>query len=182
MKQFKGIHGTTKSRTQDILKQGFAASQQSRRGKGAYFWAYGREKRWAIGLAKSWWEYVRSQGSYSRDMDPSFSALDARLQAEEDEVLDLLEPSLREAVLDLSAKLNLDSRDEKKLSSLYEMFISELEKEMGVEYKILKAVVSAPKGHSRQESFLVGEPVCYIARCLDCFYEVEEILHREEPS
>ncbi|MDD2468573.1 MAG: hypothetical protein PHI97_31740 [Desulfobulbus sp.] len=163
----EGSHGTTKSRADSIQATGFRM-EGGRRGTGAYFWCEGA---YAEYLAKSWWNFGLTKKIFKDDTDKTCSVISVQLQVQEDEFIDLEDKFLKNEIADLCLKNDLDSsaKDE-EISGFYDMFLSQLEKKLGKEFKVHESAVNTagstyfPKYPER----ILGPPHCYIVRDPNC--------------
>ena len=166
-------HGTTSSRAKKIKELGFLKGH-GRAGKGIYFW---KESPFFIYLAVGWYKYmVGEYDKYSKDKDRTCSVLVAELQAKQDEILDLENDKLKEMITDLYCKFRIDFNDRNQISLLYELFIEEIEKELGTVFKIL-VIKTAPPKIDYCENYplpVIGAPQCCVARNTDCIKLIGE--------
>ena len=163
----KGSHGTTASRVDNIRKSGWNYSR-GRGGTGVYFW---KECEHYIQLAEGWYKYVCATKKYNGDKDLSCKIIIARLEAEEAEVLDFdNHRELKIYVYEIAKKYKIDYSDKRKLSALYDLFITELEKKKTVKYKIVTLEVAPPpKEHCPWYPIVIlGPPICCAVRDKNC--------------
>src|SRR3989339_126998 len=137
MNIYKGTHGTSLTRFNNINLDGFK-SQSGIRGTGAYFW---KNSSYPKMLAVGWHNYSKTtRDEYRNDKEQQCVVVYAKLEAAEDEVLNC--EDLSECLakwLAESPKLNTESNEE--IAGLYDLVIEETEKELKKKFKIFIAYV-----------------------------------------
>ena len=162
----KGSHGTTTSRADSIRRFGWLWGK-GRGGAGIYFW---KECKYYIILAVGWYKQCLAEGRYAKDSDSRCSIIIAELCAQDTETLDLDNRTLKERIHELAKKQGVDTFNTIEISGIYDLFVSELEKEMKVKYKIMTIEVASPKRQYCPEysTLTLGFPICCIARDAKC--------------
>lgn len=141
MLTFKGTHGTTKSRAEQILESGFKISDSGRAGRGVYFWQYFENPKIATNLAVGWFESQVKRGAY-KEPSPECAVLDSRIFTDEDDSLDCTGEVLERVAIMLE---KISDRTEDDISRAYDYVISKLEDMLGRPILVARAMVSPPK-------------------------------------
>lgn len=166
--ELQGAHGTCRSRATKIEEEGFACSPKGRAGKGVYFWEYGSAKADARDLAVAWWRAARRQNTYRGESNDACSVIYAKATVKEVEILNLENLRLKESIAKLISSFLGDPRDEELVSATYAVFISELELENSVVYKVMQACLPPPSKHPYSRGKYLGHPRCLIVRHPGC--------------
>jgi hypothetical protein len=165
MATYKGIHGTSLSRSQKIREKGFLTSV-GRVGPGIYFWMDGA---YARTLAIGWYRQSLAENRYKDDKSVECVLIYVTLAAEDNEVLDLENRTISEKLGKLSLEKKVKPNERNKQKYLVGFFISELEKEMNIKFKIVLVKVAAPKEqYCDYPTRFMGAPLCCVARNSDC--------------
>ncbi|MDA3810822.1 MAG: hypothetical protein PF518_10920 [Spirochaetaceae bacterium] len=157
-----GTHGTTISRAESLCRTGFEISA-GRGGTGAYFW---RNNSYATVLAKGWYDNATRRGDYSKDINKKYSCLSVRISLSEEFYLNLEDPEIRDhlaLVLKMRGLGWESSKDREKLAQVFDMFISDLESDLGIEYEAWQIRIAAPNKVDYPYNAL-GHPICYIVK------------------
>ena len=82
----KGTHGTSRSRANNIVANGFRLSPVGKRGSGVYFWGYLSDSMETISrsLAEAWWFDVKRRHLYDKDENKSCSVVFASFDVSDD--------------------------------------------------------------------------------------------------
>lgn len=165
MTVLEGTHGTSFSSAQKIRINGFSMGS-GRGGKGVYFW---RKGYYAENLANGWHEYKKSIGEFRRDKFPDCAVIFVELLVDPSEYLDMEGQSIKEALIALAEARKI-SDDLEEVAALYDLFISECEKQFQIKYKVLELQVAPPprKFIKDYRTRLVGWPICYAVRDVAC--------------
>jgi len=161
---YKGSHGTTRVRAGNILKSSFRKGP-GRHGTGAYFWL---ESPYYFQLAIDWFNSSYAEYVTEGESKPECAIIVAELMADDSEVLDLDNRTLRASLMNLvynKEKIRrLNSSDRTRL---FDSFIRDLERELHIEFKIVLVRTAPPQGSKYPLSF-IGPPDCGIARDVTC--------------
>lgn len=171
---FKGTHGTCYSNAESIRNNGFRYSKINLRGGGIYFWGYILDdlEVYAKDLAIAWWRFAKKRGDYANAVSSSCSVIFAEFKIDNQEILDFEDQQIREQFIVYSQKVYprikaINSNE--KISTIYDMFISDVEKSMGKSFKMIHVKVQAPKTYNKVLPMdLTGQPSCYVIKNLDC--------------
>lgn len=162
MVTMEGAHGTSVSRANRIRSFGWQVST-GRGGTAAYFWK--KHPRF-VPLAIEWYQQRKEEGVYRHDRDPACTVILADLDAEEQEILNLIGDEEFKETIDVFAqekKLPTNTNDE--ISAIIDLFISEMEVDEGVIYKIVVLEVATPR-KSAYPIKLIGAPICCANRTI----------------
>jgi len=170
MKTLKGSHGTTVSRADNIVNEGFKL-KTGRRGTGVYFWRYGYYCRQ---LAISWWKQKFEEGKYAGDSDTSCVVIISYFVLDDNEYLDIENYEFQEQIAYLADKKKVGN-EIKKLAALYDSLIHKLEEIQNTKFKVIEMRVSPPKREYCQyyQFTAIGNPYCYLVRAVDCIDKLE---------
>lgn len=173
----EGSHGTSISKAQDIKKQGFNLGS-GRAGKGVYFWL---DKEFHFELAIGWYKYHKSIGWFKEDNNPACAIIIAEIQADESEILDFEKSTIKKQLLKLAQKRKIDYFNKGQLAKLYNLFISRLEADLRVKFKVIIVEVAAPpKDFCRNYPItIIGVPLSCVARSTECI-KIKDIKICEE--
>ncbi len=162
MVTLSGSHATTQSAYASIVANGFLLDG-GRGGTGVYFWA--KSKKY-IDLAKAWYDMSVAKGWYSTSSDKRCIIILVSLTAMSLEILDLEEQRLKDAIDDLAERRRVRDDDEEAITRLYDLFISSLEKKMGVRFLVVRLrVAKPPEPYLRGYSVVrLGAPESFVAR------------------
>lgn len=175
-----GSHGTTKSRAESIMRDGFCVTGAGRRGNGAYFWlAEYLGCQYATRLAEAWYTKSQKKGEYSQDKDPELSIIWGYVSLPYSEVLNTETPlfkySLRKILEENSDKIHNSQERELLVCQAHQMLIQSIEENLGNTIKVLETIVPQPK-MSDEFLPLVGDPFALVVRDLDCLtINIEEV-------
>lgn len=154
-----GLHGTSRSRADNILKSNFKP-YPGRAGKGIYFW---RENAFSKIIAKSWFNFSLKKNNYDLDADKNFAYFKVKISVNEENFLDLELPELKDQLAVIAEKRNIDRKTrEDVISALFDYFIDTLEKELKTSFKVWQARVNAPYDCVEYPLSLLGNPICYV--------------------
>ncbi|MCD6527019.1 MAG: hypothetical protein J7K75_08540 [Desulfuromonas sp.] len=176
MTNFCGVHATNKTRAGLIRQGGFHAGsvENSRRGTGVYFWplnSYHRDL--AFG------HYLMATRHYRENEDHTCVFIFAIFSALESEYLDYTDNEIMDMFIALIKEKEIF--DKKNACKLYDEFCDMIEKDLGLEIKVVLAPIVPPK--------LAGFPiqtVCYartyIVRDTGCIHieKCEEVADYEK--
>jgi hypothetical protein len=171
---FKGTHGTCSSNADSIRASGFRYSNVGLRGGGIYFWGYLLDELEtdAKALAIAWWRFAKKRGDYAKAASSRCSVIFADLKVENQDILDFEDQQVREQFIVYSQKVYeriQGVNPNEKISTIYDMFISEVEESIGKTFKMIQVKVQAPKTYKKVLPIdLTGQPSCYVIRNLDC--------------
>lgn len=170
-------HGTTKSRADNIIKNKFEP-RQGRAGTGVYFW---RKNAYSVILANGWYSFYLNKNYYNDDIDKRFVYLNVKIDVNEDNFLDLEDPELKDRLSKIAIEQNLDrNTKEDIIIGLFDHFISNLEKELKIEFYVWQIRVNAPYDCKEYPLSFLGNPLCYVAKNVDlitiveCFFKEDE--------
>lgn len=177
-----GTHGTSKSRAEAILEQGFI-TKPGRIGNGAYFWTAVNNSQDCIQLAhklaKTWATTAQSRGQYPKESDLAVVQVGVAFHASD--VLPLDDPSMTFRLWSLlktklSELLSLENEDgwknvstntlqehENAIHGFIEMFVLELEKKLGKRFKVIFKSQKCPRFSDPIMSF-IGNHSCFAIR------------------
>jgi len=160
----KGSHGTTKSREESIRKFGWHVGR-GRAGTGVYFW---KECEHYVQLAIGWYKRALNEKRYRNDSNKLCTVIIADLETEEDEILDFDNRELRSNVYRMAKDRGLSYTNTREISSLFDLFISELQVETGFKYKIVTMEVAPPGSeYCNYPVELLGTPICCAVRDIE---------------
>lgn len=177
----KGTHGTSRSKANNIVANGFHASPVGIRGSGVYFWGYLSDSMEEISrnLAKAWWSDATRRQSYSQDSDKSCSVVFAAFDVSNDLHFDFEAQEVRESFIRYSDKMidRIEGDDDEKASTLYDMFVQRIETKSQKQYKLIHFKVHPPRGFVFPIlRDIIGQPSCYAVKDISCI----TILDHEE--
>ncbi|MGL0953252.1 hypothetical protein [Vibrio vulnificus] len=170
----KGTHGTCVSRANLIKDNGFSGSTHGRRGSGAYFWGYTRDvlQEYARELARAWWRYALEKPKYyQKEKDQGCCVIYVTLETNSTDVLDFENQELRDHFFEYCHKTlpRLEGSDEEKMSTIYDMFINEIEEKLEKRFKIVHVKVQQPPKTKKVLPLdITGQPSCYVVKDLSC--------------
>lgn len=141
MPQYRGTHGTTMTRAERIMKEGFELSASGRVGSGVYFWQYYSNPQIAVSLAVGWHGSQAKRMGYGADTS-ACAVLDACFRVAEQDTLDCTEEILEQVSIMLS---KLEDRKEDDIGKAYESLIGRIELLRGTPILLAKATVSPPR-------------------------------------
>jgi len=173
-KFFKGTHGTCSSNAESIIANGFKYSNIGLRGGGIYFWGYILDdlEVYAKDLAIAWWRFAKKKGDYANAVSSRCSVIFADFKIDNQDILDFEDQHIREQFTVYSQKVYQRIKainPDEKISTIYDMFISDVEKSMGKTFKMIHVKVQAPKTYKKVLPMdLTGQPSCYVIKNLDC--------------
>jgi len=168
---FKGTHGTCSSNADSIRANGFRYSNVGLRGGGIYFWGYILDdlEVYAKDLAVAWWRFAKKKGDYAKAASSRCSVIFADLKVESHDILDFEVRQVREQFIVYSQKVYERIKGINKISTIYDMFVSDVEESIGKTFKMIHVKVQAPKTYKKVLPIdLTGQPSCYVIRNLDC--------------
>jgi hypothetical protein len=171
---FKGTHGTCSSYADSIISSGFRYSNVGLRGGGIYFWGYILDELevYAKDLAIAWWQFAKKKGDYAKAASSRCSVIFANLKVENQDILDFEDQQVREQFIVYSQKVYERIKGinpNEKISTIYDMFVSEVEESIGKTFKMIHVKVQTPKTYKKLLPIdLMGQPSCYVIRNLDC--------------
>lgn len=165
MAVLEGTHGTSFSRSREIAANGFRLGM-GRGGTGAYFWRAGR---YAEYLAVAWYNSKKSEGEYRGDEHPGCAVIFVKLSVSNTELLNAESHGFKDRLATIAEKWGI-GESTKQIASLFDWFISELEKDLKIRYKVVELRVAPPPLEFRREYRikLLGAPLCYVARDPSC--------------
>lgn len=166
MKAFQGTHGTSATNAQAIAETQFQLAS-GRAGTGVYFWL---DEEFSEVLAIGWYKYLKSIGRFKSDRNPECAIVIAEIQADESDILDFEDSSIKRQILKLAQKRKIDFYNTKALAALSNLFISQLEGKLKVTFKIIiLKVAPPPKDFCRKYPItIIGAPLCCVARSTEC--------------
>lgn len=159
-------HGTCRSRAIAIAKVGFLTEASGRGGKGAYFWSGSYARVLAIG----WYRQILAQGRLATESDSSGVVIYVIVEVDEADYLDFEDEDVKAGFARFIQKSGLnDETSAGRKAAAHDLFIKELEQELQV-FKVIRMYLPAPGNNYCPEypRTLMGTPVCYIVRSLDC--------------
>ena len=171
---FKGTHGTCFSNANSIRTNGFRYSNIGLRGGGIYFWGYILDdlEVYAKDLAIAWWRFAKKKGDYAKAASSHCSVIFADFQVENQEILDFEDQQVREQFIIYSQKVYERIKEinpDQKISTIYDLFISDVEKYLGKTFKMIHVKVQVPKTYKKVLPIdLTGQASCYVIRNLNC--------------
>ncbi len=160
MSHLEGSHGTSRYRAEQIGKEGFKLST-GRGGKGAYFWrrsAYYRE------LAIAWFQQLKSERAFSGEPDVKCTVIYVEIEVPEDQVLDLEDPDVKDEIASLSTLRRMNPNNDKNIAALYDLYVTQIEKELKKAILVTIVRVAVPKDLSEYPIKMLGAPLCFVAR------------------
>lgn len=160
MSHLEGSHGTSSYRAEQIREEGFKLST-GRGGRGAYFW---RRSEYCRDLAIAWFKQRVSEGTFSREPDVRCAVIYVQMEIPEDQVLDLEDPDVKDEIASLSTLRRINPNNDKDIAALYDLYVSEIEKELGKPIFVTIIRVAVPKNYLGYPMKMVGAPLCFIAR------------------
>lgn len=165
MGNYSGTHGTSQSRANYILKNGFKISS-GRAGKGVYFWCDGP---YAEKLAIAWWEFCNSRNKFKNDDEKECNILLANFGIQDEEFLDLERRDIKAGLAQMAVNRGIES-DRDSQNALRAAFIRKLESELNVKFKVIELSVSLPGREfcSFYPLGLIGSPHCYLVFDANC--------------
>jgi len=161
MVNIKGSHGTTCVRANKIKSEGFITSG-GRYVKGVYFW---KECYHDYNLAVGWYNHCFASGLYSDEDSPQCAVIYVKLCCKDDEILDLERADLKDRLAKLADSRHINQNNNREIKSLYTYVIREMERIIGIKYKLFLLNVEPPKVEycPKYKSRLLGYPTCVIA-------------------
>ncbi|MBF0403946.1 hypothetical protein [Candidatus Magnetominusculus xianensis] len=158
MLRYKGSHGTTEGRYEEIVNKGFSCGD-GRAGIGVYFWAEGPLY---IELARAWCRFKAKTGGYKQ----RHVIIIVELEADEDETIDIEDMQIKNYIFYLSEKLGIDKDNDTGISRVYDLLFDEWEKTRNRIVKMYKVRLAPPPntGSFRYPMKLLGAPLCYVVR------------------
>jgi hypothetical protein len=162
----EGAHGTTKSRADEIQENGFKLGS-GRAGNGVYFW---HKSRYYSILAKGWHKQCFYKHKYDKDFDKNCVIIFAQLEADENSVLDMESPYLKDRISELAEAQKVSFTDNNKISKLYDAFIKIMEAELQTTFKFVLIRVAPPERACCPDYPLniIGAPLCCVVRDNTC--------------
>jgi len=157
---FKGTHGSCYSNAESIRNNGFRYSKMNLRGGGIYFWGYILDdlEVYAKDLAIAWWRFAKKRGDYTNTVSSRCSVIFANFKIDNQQI--------REQFIVYSQKVYPIIKainPNEKISTIYDMFINDVEKSMGKCFKMIHVKVQAPKTYNKVLPMdLTGQPSCYV--------------------
>lgn len=158
---YTGSHGTSVLTSETIKNSGFNLGP-GRAGTGVYFWAEGIQY---IELAKEWFTY-RKKNNFIREPDPICAVIIAELKVQSTEYLNCEDTHFQTKIYELSVRLNINPKNNRQISNLYDRYLTELEESLGCTIKML-TIKAAPPPESNYPVQLIGVPLCCVARSVD---------------
>ncbi|MEN8220950.1 MAG: hypothetical protein ABFS56_32275 [Pseudomonadota bacterium] len=171
---FKGTHGTCSSNADSIRANGFRYSNVGLRGGGIYFWGYLLDdlEAYAKDLAIAWWRFAKKKGDYAKAASSRCSVIFADFKVETPDILDFEVRQVREQFIVYSQKVYdriKGINPEQKISTIYDLFVSDVEDSLGKSFKMIHVKVQVPKTYKKVLPIdLMGQPSCYVIINLDC--------------
>jgi len=168
----KGIHGTCSSYADSIRANGFRYSHVGLRGRGVYFWGYTLDDLEAYGreLAIAWWRFAKQRGDYAKATKQNCSVIFTDLTVESQDILDFEDQQVREKFVVYSQKVyeRIEGKSqEEKISTIYDLFVGEVENTIGKTFSMIHVKVQAPKTYKKLLPIdLTGQPSCYVIKNL----------------
>lgn len=159
MVKLEGVHGTSKGFSEVIEKDGFRIGK-GRLGTGAYFW---RQGKYARQLAVGWFVFRRNRTEYGEE-NPKCVVIYVGIECEDAELLDLLNPEVREELARLvaSQRLGTDITD-RQTAALYDLFVERFEAKLKTKFKVLQSG-AAPPPNTPYPMKVLGAPLALLAR------------------
>lgn len=166
MRTYRGTHGTSQTRAEQILREGFQTSPVGRVGSGVYLWAYVEDAAVARELAEGWFVSQTNRNVYAGEPDATLSILYAEFDAEDHACIDCDAPEFQEKLTAYMRKLHgdADTYDEADINVAYNSLISLVEEKRGAECCIVFARVPPPKKMPFKERIFILYPLVYIIR------------------
>ena len=172
MPSYRGTHGTTRTRAENISKEGFTA-KVGERGTGAYFW---RENVYAVPLAVGWYQNQLNRGEYGTDRDKRCSVVKASINVASDTLIDLEDPDIKDDFLRYFLEKGVE--DSRNAGKIYDMFLEMLEEESGKKLALVITQVFTNKWQ-KYPNQTAGMAYCYLVRDLRCI-TVDDVVHYDE--
>ena len=160
MSHLEGTHGTSSHRAAQITREGFNLST-GRGGRGAYFW---RRSGYYRELAIAWFKQLESEGAFSGESDQRCAVIYVAMEVADDQVLDLEDPDVKDEIASLSTQKRVNVNRDKDIAALYDLYVNEVEKELGKAVLVTIIRVAAPKNFTEYPIKMLGAPICFIAR------------------
>ncbi len=160
MEHLEGCHGTSAFRAHQIEKNGFKVSR-GRGGTGIYFW---RKSGYYRELAIAWFKQLEAQGTFRREPKVACAVIYVQIEVSNDQLLDLEDPDVKDQIETLSKQRHVDTSKDGEIAALYDLFVSELEKELGNSILVTIIRVAPPKNYFGYPIKMLGAPICFIAR------------------
>lgn len=148
--------------TSEAIKNSGFNLGPGRAGAGVYFWAKGIQY---IQLAKEWFAY-KNRINFYRESNPICTVIIAEIKVRPTEYLNCEDTQFQTKIYELSVKLNIDRKNYRLISNLYDRYIIELEKSLGCTIKML-TIKAAPPAESNYPIQIIGVPLCCVARAVD---------------
>ncbi len=166
LKTYEGSHGTSKSRAEKITKQGFIPGL-GRAGSGIYFW---HKSRYFITLAKKWHYQCSNKHHYDNDENKSCVVIIVELQADEDAILDMENPDMKDRIAELAEVKQIPLKNRHKIAALHDLFIKRMESALKTTFAIILIRVAPPDRvyYPEYPIDIMGAPLCCVARNNDC--------------
>lgn len=170
----RGTHGTCRSIAEQIKQDGFKLSSTGRRGGGIYFWGYTIDsiENYARNLAIGWWSFAKfKQGKYSGESDERCSVIFANFEVERDNFIDLEIQTIREKLIEYSLGVydRVSGTEDEKISTIYDMFINDLEVKTNKQFKLVHVKIQQPKKFKQELPLdITGQPSCYVVKDQSC--------------
>ncbi|MCD6396856.1 MAG: hypothetical protein J7L71_04910 [Spirochaetaceae bacterium] len=162
-----GTHGTLRANVDRIRNEGFSAGI-GRVGKGVYFW---EKSEFSDILALEWCKFSGKRIIEYSGIDEC-SIIRVRIMVGEDHYLDFEDNRVR-ALLAKIVKDKKISDDKDSISALFDMFISSIERDFGMEIFVWRKSVAPPRT-KKYPLKILGAPVCYITSKPD-LVEIESV-------
>ncbi len=161
----EGSHGTSVSRAQLVQKNGFRQGS-GRGGTGVYFWL----GPYYIELAVGWYNFLASKNEFINDENPSCAVIIALIKADESEVLNLEDETLKNEIAVVVKKQGINPKNKRAVAKLYDSFIMRLEQKLQVKFKAVKIRVGFPPLEFIKDYpiSIIGAPLCCITRDPGC--------------
>lgn len=154
---FFGTHGTHRDNVSSIQQKGFE-NNPGMAGTGIYFWA-NEDGDINVSLAKKWNE--------DRNINPKDRrVIVAEIRVAVQEYMDL--EKLRSRIYELAVERKINLHDRKKLPEIFNTFIEREEKKQKRKIKVYTIKVPPPKSFGNYPFWVLGAPLCCVARKRDC--------------
>ena len=171
----KGTHGTCRSYAEEILANGFKATD-GRIGKGTYFWAYFSDETefCAKELAASWWRHSKQTHKYDHAKDNRCTVIYVEINSTDDSYLDLEDTDIKAKLIAFANQTYRkdDQRDynkHKALGATYDLFIKLMEEALNIEFDIVHIRVAPPGGYRPPLPIeITGAPSCFLVMNDNC--------------
>jgi hypothetical protein len=167
MGTFRGTHGTSQYRAQEILRVGFKASVVGRAGTGVYLWAYEGDATIARELAEGWFAAQARRNVFDGERDPEARVLYAEVEADEAACINCDTLVFEETLTAYLRKLcggNDAGYSTEDISIAYNAVISSVERKRQVEFCVVHARVVPPDRMKFKEKVVIGNPLVHIVR------------------